>query len=72
MSRKGNCWDNSVVESFFSTLKSELHPAAWATRDEARAAIADYIEHFYNVRRLHSTLGYRSPADFEARFKVAV
>lgn len=72
MSRTGNCWDNSVVESFFSTLKTELRPASWATRAEARAAIADYIDRFYNVRRLHSTLGYRSPADFEASFKVAV
>jgi putative transposase len=72
MSRKGNCWDNSVVESFFSTLKTELQPARWAARAEARAAIADYIDRFYNLRRLHSTLGYRSPADFEARFRVAV
>jgi transposase InsO family protein len=72
MSRKGNRWDNSVVESFFSTLKTELHPASWATRAEARAALSDYIDCFYNVRRLHSTLGYRSPADFEARFGVAV
>jgi len=72
MSRKGNCWDNSVVESFFSTLKTELHPNAWPTRAGARAAITDYIERFYNVRRLHSTLGYRSPANFEAQLKVAV
>lgn len=72
MSRTGNCWDNSVVESFFSTLKTELHPATWPTRAEARAALADYIERFYNSRRLHSTLGYRSPIDFEARFTVAV
>ena len=72
MSRKGNCWDNSVVESFFRTLKTELHPMIWATRAEARAAIADYIEGFYNVRRLHSTLAYRSPTDFEAQLKVAV
>jgi len=72
MSRKGNCWDNSVVESFFSTLKTELHPTTWATRADARAAIAEYIERFYNVRRLHSTLGYRSPAAFEAQFKAAV
>jgi putative transposase len=72
MSRKGNCWDNSVVESFFRTLKTELHPTTWATRAEARTAIADYIERFYNARRLHSTLGYRSPADFEAQFKAAV
>ena len=72
MSRKGNCWDNSVVESFFSTLKTELHPMTWATRAEARAAIADYVECFYNVQRRHSTLAYRSPADFERQFKVAV
>ena len=72
MSRKGNCWDNSVAESFFSTLKTELHPATWPTRAQAREAIADYIERFYNCRRLHSTLAYRSPAAFEARFKVAV
>jgi len=72
MSRKGNCWDNSVVESFFSTLKAELAPTTAATHPEARAALADYIEGFYNVRRLHSTLGYRSPADVEAHFEAAV
>jgi putative transposase len=72
MSRKGNCWDNSVVESFFRTLKTELHPTTWPTHAQARRAIADYIERFYNCRRLHSTLDYRSPADFEAQFKVAV
>jgi len=72
MSRKGNCWDNSVVESFFSTLKTELHPATWPTRAQARLAVADYIERFYNPHRLHSTLNYRSPAAFEARFKVTV
>jgi putative transposase len=72
MSRRANCWDNSVAESFFSTLKTELHPATWDTRAEARAAVADYIERFYNCRRLHSTIGYRSPADFEAQLTVAV
>jgi putative transposase len=71
MSRTGNCWDNSVVESFFSTLKTELHPMTWATRRDAQCAIADYIEGFYNCRRLHSTLDYRSPAAFEARFTAA-
>jgi transposase InsO family protein len=71
MSRKGNCWDNSVAESFFSILKTELHPATWPTRAQARAAIADYIEGFYNCSRLHSTLGYQSPAAFEAQCKVA-
>ena len=72
MSRKGNCWDNSVVESFFRTLKTELSPMTWSSRADARTAIADYIERFYNRQRLHSTLNYRSPADFEAQFKVAV
>jgi putative transposase len=72
MSRKGNCWDNSVAESFFSTLKTELYPMAWRTRADARAAIAHYIDRFYNVRRLHSTLDYRSPAEFEARLKRTV
>jgi putative transposase len=72
MSRTGNCWDNSVVESFFRTLKTELHPTTWRSRLDAHTAIDDYIERFYNVERLHSTLGYCSPAAFEARFKVAV
>jgi putative transposase len=72
MSRKGNCWDNSVVESFFRTLKTELHPLTWRTRTQASAALADYIERFYNTHRLPSTLDYRSPAAFEARFRIAV
>jgi transposase InsO family protein len=69
MSRKGNCWDNAVVESFFGTLKTELvyrHP--WATQRQARAAIAEYIEVFYNRQRRHSSLGYRSPVEYEDRF----
>ena len=66
MSRKGDCWDNAVAESFFATLKTELvHDARWKTRDEARAALFHYIEVFYNRRRLHSTIGYVSPVDFE-------
>jgi putative transposase len=72
MSRKGNCWDNSVVESFFRTLKTELHPMTWRTHAEAHRTIADYIDRFYNCQRLHSTLHYRSPAAFEAQFKAAV
>jgi transposase InsO family protein len=72
MSRRANCWDNSVVESFFSSLKTELHPATWPTRAAARTALTAYIEGFYNVHRLHSTLGYRSPADVEAQFEAAV
>ena len=66
MSRKGDCWDNAVVESFFGTLKSELiHRYPWPTRRAAKAAIIEYIEVFYNRHRRHSYLGYLSPADFE-------
>jgi putative transposase len=66
MSRKGDCWDNAVVESFNATIKTELiHRKKWQTREEARAAIYKWIESWYNRKRLHSTLGYRSPDDFE-------
>jgi putative transposase len=66
MSRKGNCWDNAVVESFFSGLKTEfIYRHAWRTRDEAAKAITEWIEVFYNRHRRHSTLGMISPADFE-------
>jgi len=66
MSRKGNCWDNAVVESFNATLKTELiHRQRWQTREEARAATYEFIEVWYNRKRLHSTLGYRSPEEFE-------
>jgi putative transposase len=69
MSRKGNCYDNAVTESFFSTTKRELtHHESYATREEARRSLFEYIEVFYNRQRLHSTLGYRSPVDFELRF----
>lgn len=62
MSRKGNCWDNAVAESFFATLKRELVPdTPWATREEARAALFDYLERWYNRCRRHSTLEYRTP-----------
>ena len=72
MSRKGNCWDNACVESFFGTLKRELvYQQHYATRDEARQDIFHYIEVFYNRQRRHSTLGYHSPAEYEARVKVA-
>ncbi len=66
MSRKGDCWDNAVVESFFGTLKTELiHRETWRTRGQARGAVFEYIEVFYNRQRRHSSLGYRSPAEFE-------
>jgi putative transposase len=69
MSRKGNCWDNAVAESFFATLKTELvYTRRFATRAEAREAIFDFVEMFYNRRRRHSTLGYLSPVDFEIKF----
>ncbi len=64
MSRAGDCYDNAVVESFFGTLKQELvHDARWKDLAEARAAIHDYIEVFYNRQRLHSSLEYRTPAE---------
>jgi transposase InsO family protein len=67
MSRKGNCYDNAVVESFFSTLKNELvHEQTFYTREEAQAAVFEFIEVFYNRHRLHQTLGYVSPVQFEA------
>jgi transposase InsO family protein len=67
MSRRGNCYDNAVAESFFATLKGELvHHEHYATHAQARASIFEYIEVFYNRQRLHSTLGYRSPEAFEA------
>lgn len=66
MSRRGNCHDNAVVESFFGTLKQELaHRSRWKDAAEARAAIHDYIEVFYNRRRLHSTLGYKTPIEVD-------
>ena len=66
MSRRGNCWDNAVAESFFATLKVELvHDAAWATRAAARAELVEYLEVFYNGQRRHSALGYLSPRAFE-------
>lgn len=65
MSRKGDCWDNAVSESFFSTIKTEcIYEKNYATRDEARSDILKYLL-WYNARRLHSTLGYVSPIDFE-------
>ena len=66
MSRRGNCWDNAAMESFFSTLKTErLSRKHYRTRDELRADVFDYIERFYNPKRRHSTIGYISPVQFE-------
>jgi putative transposase len=65
MSRKGNCWDNAPTESFFNSLKNErVHGRRYRTRDEARADMFEYIEVFFNRRRRHSTLGFRSPIQF--------
>ena len=66
MSRRGDCWDNAAMESFFASLKTErIRKKIYSTRDEARADLFDYIERFYNPRRRHSTLGYVSPDEFE-------
>ena len=66
MSRKGDCWDNSVAESFFGTLKVErVFDSIYQTREEAKRDIVDYIEMFYNSKRRHSYLGYLSPKEFE-------
>lgn len=68
MSRRGDCWDNAVAESFFASLKLELvYQVQWRTRAEARTAIFEYLELFYNRQRRHSSLGYLSPVEFERR-----
>jgi transposase InsO family protein len=68
MSRRGNCWDNAPVESFFGTLKQELvNRRRFATREAARKEVFEYIEVWYNRQRRHSSLGYVSPAEFEQR-----
>ncbi len=70
MSRKGNCYDNAPAESFFSTLKNELiHLRRFKTREEAKQAIFDYIEVFYNRQRRHSSLGYLTPHEFKLQFR---
>lgn len=72
MSRKGNCHDNAVAESFFSNLKNEMtHHTIYDKRQDAKNAIADYIEVYYNRQRLHQTLKYSTPAAFEARHQSA-
>ena len=72
MSRKGNCWDNAVMESFYHTLKVELiYQKTYETRGQARRDIFEYIEIFYNRERLHSSLGYYSPEEYEKLTKVS-
>jgi len=68
MSGAGNCYDNAVMESFFSTLKTECVTGIFLTHAQARTVIFEYMEVWYNRQRLHSTLGYYSPVDFEQRF----
>ena len=69
MSRKGNCYDNAMAESFFATLKTEAFAAATPpTKAQTKRLLFDYIEAFYNTRRFHSALGYKSPVEFENQF----
>jgi len=71
MSRKGDCWDNAVVESFFATLKTELaDDADWPTRADAQRAVFEYLEIWYNRQRLHSTLNYHTPVEYEAALET--
>jgi putative transposase len=66
MGSRGSCRENAVAESFFATLGKELvHRRSWPTREELRSAVFDYVEVLYNATRRHSTLGMRSPADYE-------
>jgi transposase InsO family protein len=71
MSRKGDCWDNAVAESFFATIKGEMiDHEDFQSRAEAATAIAEFIDGFYNVQRMHSSLGYMSPVEFELRLSA--
>jgi putative transposase len=73
MSRKGDCYDNAVAESFFHTIKVELiFLKVYKTRKSAILSVAEWIENFYNAERIHSTLGYRSPADYEASYSAGL
>jgi putative transposase len=72
MSRSGDVWDNSAMESFFSTLKVErVHRSVYQTREQAKADVFDYVERFYNPYRRHSTIGFVSPSDFEKAAELA-
>ncbi|AEV89112.1 integrase [Actinoplanes sp. SE50] len=71
--RRGQCWDNAVAESFFATIKTELiHRQTWPTRKAAHQAIFEYVEGWYNTRRRHSSLGYRSPAAYEGGAAISL
>jgi transposase InsO family protein len=71
LSRRCNCWDNAVAESFFSNLKNEaMHDQLFSSRAEGKAVVGDYIETYYNQQRLHQTLGYQTPAAVEAALRV--
>ena len=71
MSRRGDCWDNAAMKSFFSSLKLErAHRRRYATRDEARADLFQYIQQFYNPKRRHSTLGGINPVEFEKAMRA--
>lgn len=73
MSRKGNCWDNAVAESFFKTLKAEcIYQNKFETRQQAALLIFEYVEIWYNRKRLHSALGYNSPQDFEKQLNKQI
>ena len=72
MSRKGDCWDNAVAESFFRTLKTEcIYHENFKTREQAKKAIFEYIEVFYNRKRRHTHNDYLSPVEFERKYKFA-
>ena len=72
MSKKGDCWDNAVAESFFHTLKVEfIHRMKFRTREEAKTKIFEYVEMYYNTKRAHSTLGCLSPFDYEKSFVLS-
>jgi putative transposase len=71
MSRKGDCWDNAVAESFFATLRAELvDHITCPTRAVAKRSLADYIDSFYNIQRRHSSIGYANPVEHELHFAV--
>lgn len=73
MSRRANCWDNAVAESFFGTIKTELiHPRIFSDRAEAKTVIAEWIEVFYNRQRIHSTIGFLSPVQFEDNYWLSL